>query len=97
MEWYGGEDAGDLERSELNELVENWRNLHDPGRKIEKIKGTFRKSDQKVVMEEQSWKTWKSNQKIVMDEQLVHNVVMDKELVRKIVMDEKIGPEGRDG
>ena len=24
LEWYRGEDAGDLKRSELNELVENW-------------------------------------------------------------------------
>ena len=50
---YRGEDAGDLERSEL--LVENWRHLNDPGSK-------FWKSDQKVGMEKKSWKTCEGNQ-----------------------------------
>ena len=43
LEWYRGEDAGDLERSELNELVENWRHLNDSGRKIGKLRGKIGK------------------------------------------------------
>ena len=34
LEWYRGEDAGDLKRSELDVLVENWTSLNAPGRKI---------------------------------------------------------------
>ena len=83
LERHRGEDAGDLNRSELDELDENWTCLNAPGRKIWKIK-------LKILMDEKSWKTWKSNQKIVMDEELVQNVVMDEELVRNVVMDEKI-------
>ena len=83
LEWYQGEDAGDLKRSELNELVENWRHLNALEKNIWKI-------NPKIPRDEKSWKTWKSNQKIVMDEKLVQNVVMDEELVEKIVMDEKL-------
>ena len=76
FEWYRGEDAGDLERSELNELVENWRH-NDPGRKK-------RKSEQKVVVEE------KLVHNVVMDEEVIQKIVMDEELIQKIVMDEKL-------
>ena len=33
FERYRGEDVGDLKRSELDELVENWTCLNAPGRK----------------------------------------------------------------
>ena len=38
LERYRGEDAGDLERSELDELVENWTCLNSPRRRIWRIK-----------------------------------------------------------
>ena len=69
LDGHRGEDAGDLKRSELNDLVENWTYLNALERKVWK-------SDQKVVMDE------KVNQKIVMDEELVQNGVMDEELFR---------------
>ena len=55
LEWYRGEDAGDLKTSEFNEVVENWTYLNA-------LEGKFWKNDHKVVMEE------KINSKIVMDE-----------------------------
>ena len=63
LEWCRGEDAGDLKRSELNELVENLTCLNA-------LEGKLWKSDQKVVMDD------KISQKIVMDEELVQNDVM---------------------
>ena len=48
LEWYRGEDAGDLARIELNELVENWARLGALGRKIWKIHSL-------ILMEEKSW------------------------------------------
>ena len=57
LEWYRGEDAGDLKRSEINELVENWTCLN----------ALESKFNPKILMDEKSWKTWKSNQKIVMN------------------------------
>ena len=83
LERYRGEDAGDLKRSELNELVENWTCLNALEREMWEI-------NPKILMNEKSWKTWKSNQKIVMDEELVQNIVMDEELVQNIVMDEEL-------
>ena len=67
LEWYRGEDAGDLTKSEPNELVENLTFLNA-------LKGKIWKSDQKVVMDE------KINPKIVMDEELVQNDVMDEKI-----------------
>ena len=64
LEWYRGEDAGDLKSSELNELVENLTCLNAFEEKIWK-------SDQKVVMDDEN------NQNIVMDEDLVQNGVME--------------------
>ena len=65
LERYRGEDAGDLKRNDLNELVENLTCVN-----------TFEvktwKSNQKVVMDD------KLHQKIVLDEELVQNGVMDK-------------------
>ena len=87
LEPYRGEDARDLKRSELDELVENWTCLNAPGRKTWKI-------NSKIVMDEKSRKTWKSNQKIVMDEELVQKIVMDEELVQNIVMDEELVQNG---
>ena len=46
MEWYRGEDARDLKRSELNELVENLTCLNA-------FEGKFWNSDQKIVMDEE--------------------------------------------
>ena len=59
-EWYRGEDAGDLKRSELNELVEYLTCLNAFEEKIWT-------SDQKIVMDD------RINQKLVMDEELVQN------------------------
>ena len=75
-EWCRGEDAGDLKRSELNELVENSTCLNP-------FEGKNGKSDQKVVMDS------KINLKIVMDEELFQNGVMDEEFVKNFVMDAK--------
>ena len=74
MERHRGEDAGDLKRSELDELVENGTCLNAPGRNIWKI-------NSKILTDEKSWETLKSNQKIVMDEELFQDVMMDEELV----------------
>ena len=65
LDWYRGEDAGDLKRSELNELVENLTCLNA-------VKGKIWKSDQKVVMDD------KFSPKIVMDEEEVQNGMMDE-------------------
>ena len=89
LERYRGEDAGDLKRSELDELVENWTCLNAPGRTF------FKQNNLKIRMDEKSWKTWKgwktwkSNQKIVMEEELVQNGVMDEEFVQNGVMVKK--------
>ena len=37
LEWDRVEDAGDLERSELNEVVENWRYLNPSRGKFGKV------------------------------------------------------------
>ena len=76
LEFYRGEDAGDLKRSELNELVENLTCLNA-------LEGKIWKRNQKVVMDD------KINQKIVMDEELVQNDVMDEKLVQNGVIDGK--------
>ena len=80
MEWYRGEDASDLKRSELNELVENVTCLNALEEKIWK-------SDQKGVMDD------KINQKIVMCEGLVQNGVMDGKFLKNFVMDAKFDPK----
>ena len=64
LEWYRGEDAGDLKRNELKELVENLTCLNA-------LEGKIWKSSQKVVMDD------KINLKIVMDGKLVQNGSMD--------------------
>ena len=69
LDWYRGEDAGDLKGSELNESVEN---MTCPNA----LEGKFWRSNPKIVTDEKSWKFWKSNQNIVMDEELVQNVAM---------------------
>ena len=58
LEWYRGEDAGDLKRSELNELLENMTRLNALEVKIWK-------SGQKIVMDEEVV------QNDVMDEKIV--------------------------
>ena len=80
LEWYREEDAGDLKRSESNELVVN---LTCPNA----FEGGIWKSDQKVVMDE------KINPKIVMDEELVQNDVMAEKLIQNNVMNAKIDPK----
>ena len=50
LDWYRGEDAGDLKRSELNELVGNLTCLT-----VLEVK--FWESNQKVVTDEKSWGT----------------------------------------
>ena len=76
LEWYRGEDAGDLKRNEENELVENMTCLNA-------LEGQIWKSDQKIVMDE------KLVQNDVMDEKLVQNDVMDEKLVQNSVMSEE--------
>ena len=63
LDWYRGEDAGDLKRNELNGLVENWTCLNALDGKLWKsnhrvMNGTFVKNfvmnakiDPKVVMD----------------------------------------------
>ena len=87
LEWYRGEDAGDLKRSESNEWVENMTCLNVSERKIWK-------GDQNVVMDEKSWKIWKNNQNNVMNEELVQNSVMNEELVQNGVMNEELVQNG---
>ena len=77
LDWYRGEDAGDLKKSELIELVENWTGLNALERKIWK-------SNQNVVMDEELV------QNVVMSEELVQNVVMNEELVQNVVMNEQL-------
>ena len=84
LEWYRGEDARDLKRSELNELVENLTCLNA-------LEGKIWKSDQKVVMDD------KINPKVMVDEELVQNDVMNEELVQSGAMDAQIDEELRDG
>ena len=74
LEWYRGENAGDLKRSELNELVEKLTCLNA-------LEGKSWKSDQKVVMDEELV------QNGVMDGKFVKNFVMNAKLDPKIVMD----------
>ena len=80
LEWYRGEDAGDLKRSELHELVENLTCLNA-------LEGTIVKSEQKTVMDEDLV------QSDVMEENLVQNGVMDGKFVTNFVMDAKIDPK----
>ena len=75
LEWYRGEDAGDLKRSESNELVENLTCLNA-------LEGKIWKSDQNVVMDD------KINPKNdVMDGKIVKIFVMDAKIDPKVVMD----------
>ena len=74
LEWYRGEDAGDLKRSELNELNENLTCLKALDWKIWK-------SYQKVVMDEELVLN------DVMDEKLVQNFVMKAQIDPNVVMD----------
>ena len=74
LEWYRGEDAGDLKRMELKELVENLTCLNA-------LEGKIWKSNQKVVMDD------KIDLKIVMYGKLVQNDVMDGKLVQNGSMD----------
>ena len=80
LERYRGEDAGDLKKSELNALVENWTCLNALERKIWKI-------NPKILMHEVV------SQNVVMDEELVQNGVMDEKFVKNFVMDAKIDPK----
>ena len=81
--WSGIEERiREISREVNYELVETLTCLNA-------LEGKIWKSNQKVVMDEKSWKAWKNNQKIVMSEELVQNIVMDEELVLNNVMDEK--------
>ena len=86
LEWYRGENARDLKRSELNELVENMMCLNALAVRIWK-------SNQKIVTVEKSQNFWKSNQKVVMNEELVQNGVMNEKFVKNFVMNAKIDPK----
>ena len=65
LEWSRREDAGDLKRSELDELVENLTCLNA-------FEGKIWKSDQKVLMCE------KINPKILMHEKIHSKIAMDE-------------------
>ena len=80
LERYRGEDAGDLKRSELDELVENWTCLNAPGRNERKI-------NLKILMDEQLF------QNVVMDEDLVQSVVMNGKFVKNFLMGAEIVPK----
>ena len=56
LERYRGEDAGDLKRSELDELVENRICLNA-------LKREIWKTHSKIRMGEKIWKTWKSTRR----------------------------------
>ena len=75
-----GEDAEDLKRSELDELVESWTCLNA-------FEGKMWKINLKIPMDEKCRQTWKRNQKNVRDEELVQNGVMDAKNDPKVVMD----------
>ena len=96
LDWYRGEDAGNLKRSDSNELVENLTCLNA-------LEGKFWKSNLKMVTDEKinqnatdekRWKTWESNQKVVMNEELVQNGVMNEKLFQNGVMNEKLVQNG---
>ena len=94
--WYRGEDAGDLKRTELNELVENMTFLNALVEEIWKIDPktvTDEKINPKTVTGEQSWNTEKSDQKIAMTEELVQNSLMNEQFVKNFVMNAKIDPK----
>ena len=80
LEWYQGEDAGDLK---IFELVEKWTCINV-------LEKDIFKSNPKILMKEKSWRTWKSNLNIVMNEKLVQNIVVNEALVQNIVMNEEL-------
>ena len=71
-------------------MVENLRCLNALEEKIWQ-------SNQKVVVDEKSWKCWTRHQKIVMHEELVQNGGMNEKFVTNFVMSAKIVPKGCDG
>ena len=79
LEWYRGEDVGDLKRSELNELVENLTCLNA-------LEWGIWKSNPKILMDE------KSDQQIVMNEELIQNGVMNEKFWKNSVMHADIDP-----
>ena len=56
-------------------------------------RGRFGRLNPKILMDEESWKTWKSNQNVVMDEKLSRNGVMDEKFVNNFVMGAKLDPK----
>ena len=80
LDWYRGEDAGDLRRSELTELVENLTCLNA-------IEGKIWKRNHKILMNEEFV------QNGVMDEELVQNDVMNEKFVKNFVRSAKIDPK----
>ena len=92
LDWYRGEDAGDLKRSELNELVENKTCPNCLVGEMMKFNPKILTDEiinPKIVTNEKCWQTWKCNQNIAMSEELVQNSVMNEELVQNNVMNEK--------
>ena len=77
LERHRGEDAGDLKRSELNELVEN---LTCPNA----FEGKIWKSNQNIVMDGELV------QNGVMNEELVQNGVVNEKIVKIFVTNDKI-------
>ena len=74
LDWLGGEDTGDLKRSELDELVENMTCLNA-------LAGEMWNFNSKIVTNE------KQVQNSVMNENLVKNIVMNAKIDPKVVMD----------
>ena len=86
MDWYRGEDAGDLKRSELKELVENLTCLNALERKIGKV---IRRS----LRMRKVGKLGKSSQKIVVNEKLVQYGEMNEKIVKNFVINSTIDPK----
>ena len=66
LDWYRGEDAGDLMRSESNELVENATRLNALAGEIWKSNPkivTDEKSNPKIGTGEKSWEVWKKTRR----------------------------------
>ena len=77
-EWYRGEDAGDLKRSELNELVENLTCLNA-------LEGKIWKTDLLIVMVQNGVMDGKFVKNFVLDAKIDPKVLMDLSIFKKNV------------
>ena len=82
LDWYREEDAEDLRRSELNELVEGRTCLNALE---EKSKESWKSA--------QSWNREQSNQNIVTSEEFVNKSAMNEEFVKNNLINAEIDPK----